>query len=294
MLSSRSIAGLVIIIILAGILIYRTMLTSGSPLIVKARPGYDRFLENFKEYKYHEQLDAYANETSDEAIKKTIADHKSAVMDVVSMHVFNRVLLSADLQRKSIPDDFNFAKEIKDVLEKIFHGAIPSIGDIFAEVKTIELQFFELGYLPVEALSLFPGMYVLNISGTKLKTGFGALKVLPTLTALYLCGNEMTEIPDLSECGNLEEVYLDCNKIVKVSLDAYKAKEGDGYVKLNVKYLSLRNSQIEEIDNNFHAVFPHLKALYLEGNKLQEKPKCLESYGTETTIEYKGNPFIGQ
>ncbi|ELA42570.1 uncharacterized protein VICG_00322 [Vittaforma corneae ATCC 50505] len=162
-------------------------------------------------------------------------------------------------------------------------------------MDNISLEDFELGYLPVEALSLFPNITFLSLSKTKLKTGFEALEILKKLQHIFLDENGIEEFPNFSEFPNLEEVSLSKNRIAKISLDSYKKSDGSGYISLPITLIHLDENQIETIDDNFYEVFPNLGVLNLKANRLQERPKFLDSYNTEeVTIDCEDNPFLNK
>ncbi|ELA42571.1 uncharacterized protein VICG_00323 [Vittaforma corneae ATCC 50505] len=127
MLSSKSLVGLVIIVIVTVLLVHLKTSSKGpddNRFILKAPDDYDTFVESIEEYRYYECLDNFANEIPDQIVKETIIKHKDSILSIIYINIYT---YARNRKYSLEPVEVSHAESIKHYFESFFSEPNPSI-----------------------------------------------------------------------------------------------------------------------------------------------------------------------
>ncbi len=184
-------------------------------------------------------------------------------------------------------------QKIYDRMKSYYNSYIKMNDDdtktiIFTKEKAEELTRINLKYLELTDISdlsqfeKFTNLENLELNFNNIND-ITPLSNLPNLTTLDLSDNELNNLSGIGNLKKIENLYLKGNNLYDVNKLFNELKEID-----SIKYLSLSNNNIENIQNlpdllQFDS-FNNLQWLTLRENKIYDM-KSLEDFNTSTVIE---------
>ncbi|XP_056301276.1 leucine-rich alpha-2-glycoprotein-like [Danio aesculapii] len=135
---------------------------------------------------------------------------------------------------------------------------------IFSQLRHLSLTRNQLQTLPADLLEGLCNLYVLDLTGNKLKALHWRVFGLSPIVELTLADNLLSELHAdcLPENSSLQRLDLASNRFARLPV-AFLQRLG------NLQSLDLKNNQLEELTPGALVSLSKLEALYLENNRLK-------------------------